>query len=257
MRFYESGPEGKPVILLVPGTCCPWQMFSEVTPLLEQNFHVVAASFDGFDETEPGKIYPGMVAETEAIETFAAERFGGRIACVYGSSLGGSFVSFLVQRGHIHIDHAIIGSSDMDEAGPFVAGLQGRLIATLLGGAVRTGKLPAWMRKRLESKDPETATYMRLLLSAMGFSTPRSFVTNKSIRRQFADDLVVRIDDGIDVPGTTIHVFYATKMGEQYRERYLRHFARPDIREHALQHEELLVCQPEAWAAEVRACVMG
>ena len=29
------------------------------------------------------------------------------------------------------------------------------------------------------------------------------------------------------IPGTEIHIFYALKMGEKYRARYLQHFARP------------------------------
>ena len=31
------------------------------------------------------------------------------------------------------------------------------------------------------------------------------------------------------LPGTQIHIFYALKMGEKYRERYERHFAQPII----------------------------
>ena len=53
MKFYTFGVEGKPVILLLPGTCCHWKLnFGEVIPLLEQHFHVVCVSYDGFDETE-------------------------------------------------------------------------------------------------------------------------------------------------------------------------------------------------------------
>lgn len=33
--------------------------------------------------------------------------------------------------------------------------------------------------------------------------------------------------------------FYARKMGEKYRERYLRHFAHPILHEQDMQHEEL------------------
>lgn len=49
--------------------------------------------------------------------------------------------------------------------------------------------------------------------------------------------------------------FYALKMGEKYRARYLQHFARPVIHELDLQHEELLVRFPECWAALVREIV--
>ena len=50
-------------------------------------------------------------------------------------------------------------------------------------------------------------------------------------------------------------VFYALKMGEKYRARYLQHFACPVIHELDLQHEELLVRFPERWAALVREII--
>ena len=46
-------------------------------------------------------------------------------------------------------------------------------------------------------------------------------------------------------------------MGEKYRERYLRHFAHPVIHEQDLQHEELLACDPEQWAALVKTICLG
>ena len=68
-----------------------------------------------------------------------------------------------------------------------------------------------------------------------------SFVKRASVRNQFYSDLITPLEDGIDVPGTTLHVFYALKMGEEYEKRYLQHFKNPDIRRHDLQHEQLLV----------------
>jgi hypothetical protein len=57
------------------------------------------------------------------------------------------------------------------------------------------------------------------------------------------------------VTGTKVHVFYAAKMGEKYLSRYHTHFEKPDIRYHNLQHEELLVCEPQKWTDEVMKCV--
>ncbi len=48
-----------------------------------------------------------------------------------------------------------------------------------------------------------------------------------------------------------IHIFYALKMGEKYRDRYLKHLAHPVIHEQDLRHEELLACYPEKWTEEV------
>ncbi len=57
------------------------------------------------------------------------------------------------------------------------------------------------------------------------------------------------------LPGTQIHIFYALKMGEKYRERYERHFAQPIIHEQDMQHEELLACHPEEWAQLVKSII--
>ncbi len=72
-----------------------------------------------------------------------------------------------------------------------------------------------------------------------------AFVSNTSIFNQFFSDMVTPLEDDIYVPGTKIHCFYAVKMGEEYENRYRRHFVDPDIRYHAMQHEELLACYPE------------
>ena len=65
------------------------------------------------------------------------------------------------------------------------------------------------------------------------------------------------LSDKINVPGTEIHIFYALKMGEKYRERYERLFANPVIHEQDLQHEELLACYPERWVQLVKDIMEG
>ena len=62
-------------------------------------------------------------------------------------------------------------------------------------------------------------------------------------------------EEGIDVPGTEIHIFYALKMGAKYRARYQQHFAHPVIHEQDLQHEELLACYPYKWAQLVKSII--
>ena len=57
------------------------------------------------------------------------------------------------------------------------------------------------------------------------------FVRKESIFNQFYSDLVTPLEDGISVSGTTVHIFYAVKMGTQYEARYLQHFKSSDIRD--------------------------
>lgn len=81
------------------------------------------------------------------------------------------------------------------------------------------------------------------------------WITKQSIYNQFYSDLVTKVQRGMDVPGTTIHVFYATKMGEKYEKRYCTYFKNPDIRKHNMQHEELFCCHSAEWVEEVRKAV--
>ena len=91
-------------------------------------------------------------------------------------------------------------------------------------------------------------------LMGIGSGMDFSFISKESMKNQFCTDLYTKVGEHIDVPGTTIHVFYAKKMGEKYRRRYLKYFASPDICEYDLQHEELLL-DTDRWTAEVcRVC---
>ena len=98
-------------------------------------------------------------------------------------------------------------------------------------------------------------SYVTAFLEILG--DPRPYVTLGSCKNQFYSDLITPLPDKIDVPGTEIHIFYALKMGEKYRARYQRHFANPVIHEQDLQHEELLACYPEQWAALVKQIAEG
>ena len=260
MKFYEVGDKHNPVIFLLPGTCCHWKAnFEKVIPFLAEDFRVVCASYDGFDETEKtifhGNVFPDMLTETKKIEIYIKENCGGKIYAAYGCSLGGSFVGLLVQRRNVHISHAILGSSDLDQEKGTSAKFKAWLIGKILYGMFQKGRLPGFMKRWLEKKPADERLYYEKMLDMFGMNNTRmSFVERESIRNQLYSDLVTPIENGISVSGTTIHIFYAVKMGERYLERYHRHFKNPDIRRHDMQHEELLICYPEQWVEEVKKC---
>lgn len=250
MKYYTFGSEEKPVILLLPGTCCHWKLnFGEVIPLLEQDFHVVCASYDGFDDTED-TIFPDMLTETERIEAYINENFGGRIHAAYGCSLGGSFVGLLVQRQYIHINHAILGSSDLDQDTVWKAKLKCKIAIPLLHKIVSTGEYPKILKGLVEKK---RTPYRDKFMAMFGIGNGGlPFMKRASVYNQFYSDLVMPLEDNIAVPGTTVHCFYATKMGEEYLRRYQKHFANPVIHSFDMEHEELLVLYPEQWAKKMK-----
>lgn len=257
MRFYTYGDPAKPAFMTIPGTACYWSAgFDAYIEDLTRHFHVVCVSFDGFDETESDAVYPGMEAEAEKIEAYVRDELGGRVFCIYGCSLGGSYASYLLQRRNIQIDHIILGSSDMDQDEGFSARAQSRIAARIITPILQKGELPGWMLRANESKikkDPSQRAYREAFIK-MFTARALPFVKRESMYNEFYSDLVTRIDDGIDVAGSTVHIFYAKKMGEKYLDRYRQHFANPDIREHDLSHEELFVCRHDEWLAEVLDC---
>lgn len=255
MKFYEFGQKENPVIMLIPGTCCHWKNnFSHVIDLLKKDFYVVCASYDGFDDTEESE-FLDMQRETEKIESYINKQFQGAIHAVYGCSLGGSFVGLLLQREKIHMNHGIIGSSDLDEVSIGKAKLQTMLIVPLFYKMLHSGKIPGFIRNRMVKRCGEE--YVKHGLRMMGIGgVDMSFVSKRSMKNQYYSDLITVLGNHMEVKDTSIHCFFAAKMGDKYKKRYLKHFSNPHIMEHDLLHEELLVCYPKEWVKDVRNCVL-
>lgn len=254
MKFYESGDQSKPVIFLFPGTCCLYSSFDHVLEGLHAYFYTVAVSYDGFDPNENTQFH-SMEEECEKIEQEIIDHYGGRIKAAYGCSLGGSFVSLLIQRKRIHMDHGIIGSSDMDEAGKVMATIQASIVTPIMYKMVHTGTLPKLMEKKIAQMDDSKKGLVNGFLDMFGLGG--SWITKKSIYNQFYSDLVTKVQHNMDVPNTKIHVFYATKMGKKYEKRYHTYFKNPDIHRFNMQQVELFCCHANKWIEEVRNVVEG
>lgn len=254
MKVYEFGSETAPVIVLLPGTCCYWKAnFGEVIPMLQEKMRVCVVSYDGFDETE-STTFPTMTEECAKIEDYIREKHGGHVCAVYGCSLGGSFVGLLAARGNITMDHGILGSSDLDQAGKLKTGLLVKIGVPMIFPFIRDGEYKkGFMKRKAEKSMAENGEYGRKFMGLMKGpdGTGMPFVSKKSVAAQFGSDMMTPLPDKISPKQGDIHIFYALKMGEKYRDRYLKHFAAPVIHEHDLRHEELLACYPEKWTAEV------
>lgn len=258
MKTYAFGDKTKPVIMLFPGTCCYWKTnFGHVLEGLQKYFHTVVVSYSGFDDTEKST-FVSELDETEKIENYIKDTFDGQIYAAYGCSLGGSFVSLLVARKNIHIKHAIIGSSDMDQAPKWLAKLETAIMMPFMYPVI-TGTGGHFMKKIFEKKmndGNESSDYIKKFMELMGMNgqIDFSFISEDSMKNQFCTDLYTKVGEHIEAPGTVIHVFYAKQMGEKYRKRYEKYFAQPDIIEFDLRHEELLL-DADRWVNEVcKAC---
>ena len=233
MEFYKTGNMSGKTLMLLPGTCCDWQMnFSTVIDRLSEKYHLICVNYDGFDGT--GTVFPDMITVTEKIEKYIQENHGGRVDGALGSSLGSSFVGQLIMRENIHVDHGIFGSPDLDQSGVLSAKLKSALVTPLLTGFTKSEKKKQKAKKKfVELFEMDEKTAEMFLESFTRFST-------ESIKNEFYTDLITCLKDDIHVEGTTAHFIYANKMGEKYKKRYLKYFRDPDIREFNMQHEQWL-----------------
>lgn len=255
MKLYNFGKEENPAIMLLPGTFCHWKNnFSGVIDLLTKDFFVLCISYDGFDETEETE-FQDITTEVTKIEEYINKRLQGKIHAVYGCSLGGSIVGLMAKRGKIKMKHGILGSSDLDQASKISALVKTKIMILLLYKLLHKGKVPKLIKKQMLKKGGEE--YTKNILKMMGINgIDMSFVKKNSMKNQFYTDLITRIGNDIEAHGTTIHCFYAAKMGEEYKNRYQQHFIKPHIVEHNLSHEELLLCHPKEWVETVKRCIL-
>ena len=105
MKVYEFGEQGKPVLMLLPGTGCYWRSnFGKVIEPLAETFRVACVSYDGFDETEQTQ-FPTMIEETAKIEAYIKTE----IPLLYAFKMGEKDRA----RYHRHFAHPVLHELDM------------------------------------------------------------------------------------------------------------------------------------------------
>mgnify|MGYP002868626273 CR=1 FL=1 len=247
MTFTELGVHNGKILTLLPGTCCDWETnFSTVLEPLSQKYRLVCVNYDGFDGSDA--VFSSVINQVEKIEAHILERFGGKVHGALGSSLGGSLVAQLVLRKKIHIDHAIMGSSDFDQSGTLLARLQTALVYPLLSGAAKKNRNGERMRRLLVSLFEMSEETAEKFMACFARFKP------ESILNEYYTDLITCLPSNISVPNTTVHIIYALKMGKKYELRYKKYFKNPDIREFAMQHEAWLFGD-KTWEAPVLAAI--
>ena len=256
MLFHESGDASNPTIVLLPDACCHWKRsFGRVVDLLEPDFHVVCASYDGFDEESPDSTFPDIDGEAACVEAYIRAQPGGSVHAVYGCGLGGLVASVVLQNALVKAAHVIIDGCEFERQIGMTAYTRARHAAKDFERILHSSELPKHMREVLErSKGPGHAYYEKLLEVYAFGTADMAFVSKQSILNQTHSALCTPIDEHIAAPGTRVHIFYPIGMGPEYLERYERHFEGPEIRRYDALKMQLLLCFPEVWASEVRDC---
>ena len=100
----------------------------------------------------------------------------------------------------------------MDQTSKLLAKLQTALVMSIIYPLI-TGKgsrlAKKFISKRMNTQD-ENANYRKKFMELMGIGSgiDFSFISKESMKNQFCSDLYTKVGQQIQVPNTTIQVFY-------------------------------------------------
>ena len=157
MRFYEFGNPGNPTIMCLPGNFMTHRQFENIVPVLEQDYHVITVSFDGYDETGE-TVYTTGEDQAQKLAAFIRENLGGKIDLVYAESLGSIPAVFLTRMEGLQIGGIILSGAEYMNYGIF-NGLAIKLFAPmtykLMTKILHSGevKFPAFLKIKMGITD--------------------------------------------------------------------------------------------------------
>lgn len=142
MEIRKSGnPAGKTILLLHGNLMC-WKQFEDVIPLLEPNYQVFAASFDGFDGT--GRTtYTTAQDQADKLADYLLKQCGGKLDLLFAESLGCGPAVLLSAAQTVHIGHMILSGPEHLDFGP-LNGLLLRIMPKKQYKIAQGAPMPAW-----------------------------------------------------------------------------------------------------------------
>ena len=108
LTVHEFGQENSSAIVLFHPLGVWWDIFAYVIPPLEKDYHLVIPAMPGHDPDQPGTDYTGVEAICAEMTEWLLSRGLGRVACLYGCSMGGAVVTRMLAEGTIQPACAVI-----------------------------------------------------------------------------------------------------------------------------------------------------
>lgn len=118
MRFFEFGNPGNPTIMCLPGNFMTHRQFENIVPMLEEEYHVITVSFDGYEETGE-TVYTTGEDQARKLADFIRNNLGGKIDLVYAKSLGSIAALFLARMEGLQIGGIIVSGAEYMNYGIF------------------------------------------------------------------------------------------------------------------------------------------
>ena len=145
MEVHEFASDNSIKIIMIPGNMMCWKQFEHVIPLLEQDYHVIAISTDGYDGTGQ-TTFTTAEASAEKLEHYIREHLDD---LVFGESFGCATAGMLFHRKKVTVGSLIMNGPQYMNIG-ILSGLMSAIIPRnqyrLLYSIQERKKLP-WLLK--------------------------------------------------------------------------------------------------------------
>lgn len=254
MDVQEFGKENGRKIVLIPGNMMTWRQFRNLIPLLEKDFHVIAISTDGYDDTGE-TTFTTAAASAEKLEAYIRKELDGHIDLLFGESFGCATAGTLFHRQKVQVDSLILNGPQYMSLGifnSFVTEVIPRNQYRLYGKIQSQTKLP-WLLKLYTRSDDEA------LLAQ--FSAAAKNISLTTLRNCAKEGLKLyeEIDAYVPDPTAKVAVWYGAKEPNMKKAVQKLKRAFPSLEIHPFEgfgHGEV-IAHPEMMAGEIRNYLDG
>jgi len=249
MEVKEFGSDNSMKIVMIPGNMMCWKQFEHVIPLLEQDYHVIAISTDGYDGTGQ-TTFTTAEASAEKLESYIREHLDGQVDLVFGESFGCATAGMLFHRKKVAVGSLIMSGPQYMNIG-VLSGILAAIIPRnqyrLLHSIQEREKLP-WLLKLYTRTDDE-----KLLAQFESVPQNISLETLQNCTRE-ALALYEQIERFEPEPEARVSIWYGAKEPNMKKAVKKLKRAFPNVEERPFEgwgHGEI-IAHPDKMAREIR-----
>ena len=252
MEAYEFGKENRRKLVLIPGNMMSWRQFENVIPLLENDYHVIAVSTDGYDGTGE-TTFTTAEASAEKLEAYINDALDGQVDLVFGESFGCATAGTIFHRQRVRADSLILSGPQYLSLGIF-SGFVTKVIPhnqyRLLGKIQGQKKLPPLLKLYTRSDDEALLRQFAAVPPNISPETLQN-CARESLR------LYEEIDRYEPDPSARVAVWHGAKEPNMKTAvlKLKRAFPNAEVRSFAGFGHGEIIAHPERMAAELRRFV--
>lgn len=249
MEVREFASDNSIKIVMIPGNMMCWKQFEHVIPLLEQDYHVIAISTDGYDGTGQ-TTFTTAEASAEKLENYIREHLDGQVDMVFGESFGCATAGMLFHRKKVAVGSLIMSGPQHMNIGVFsgiLAAIIPRNQYRLLHSIQERKKLPRLLKLYTRADDEKLLAQFENVPENISLETLRN-CTREALA------LYKKIDHFKPEPEARVSIWYGAKEPNMKKavEKLKRAFPNAEERPfEGLGHGEI-IAHPDKMAKEIR-----